>query len=60
MVMIIMMLMIRRRHRDDNNNNYYYYYLRQAGNVFAFVCLQATLLKKFLTDLDEIFRIGRK
>ena len=34
--------------------------LSQGGNVFAFVCLLATLLKKFLTDFDEIFRIARQ
>ena len=37
------------------------YYLREGGNVFTLsVCLCTKLLKKFLTDFDEIFRIARQ
>jgi len=38
-------------------------YLRQGGNeiiVVLFVCLRTTLLRNFLTDFDEIFRIARQ
>jgi len=45
--------------------SYSHIYLRQGGNVFTLfvclsVCLLATLLNKFLTDFDEIFRITRQ
>jgi len=43
--------------RSESSWGHSFYYLHQGGYVFV-VCLLATLLKNFQTDLPEIFREG--
>jgi len=56
-MLLYLIFMVCLKQRSESSWEHSFYYLHQGGYVFV-VCLLATLLKNFQTDLPEIFRKG--